>query len=68
MKPLEQIIQETYGHKKTFKENGQLTNQGVKDMRKLETLLIDLQGLLGSHIIDSAKAIRALDELVDDNY
>ena len=68
MKPLEQIIQETYGHKKTTKENGQLTNQGEKDVRKLETLLIDLQGLLGSHIIDSAKAIRALDELVDDKY
>lgn len=68
MKPLEQIIRETYGHKKTFKENGKLTEQGAKDMRKLETLLIDLQGLLGSHIIDSAKAIRALDELLDENY
>ena len=68
MKPLEQIIQETYGHKKTFKENGQLANEDAEDMRMVETVMIDLVGLLGSHIIDSAKAIRALDELIDDNY
>lgn len=65
MKTLEQILTETYGHKKVFKENGQPSEQGYKDLRKLETLLVDLQCLLGSHVIDSAAAIRTLDEIVN---
>lgn len=67
MASLEEVLTKTYGHKKVFKENGKPTEQGYKDLRKLETLLVDLQGLFGEHIINSAAAIRALDEIVDSN-
>jgi hypothetical protein len=64
MKSLEQILTETYGHKHILKENGDLTEVGYKDMRKLETLLADLE-LLGLPI-DAPKCIRELDKIISE--
>lgn len=62
MKTIEDLLQETYGHKKLFKENGDLTDQGQRDYNKFVHMLYDLK-LMGLDI-NTEQCVRTLGNML----